>query len=311
MGRPEEEIEVETVAVVVGVEAQQAQGRGGRPVLLSYNDIPEWYQDSKFILRGYRPESKSAYSCLASWVYLHNETVNIFSHLLPAIFFLAGEGLITWYFQAKYPNASIGDRLVFAFWLLSATICMGLSAGYHTLMNHSDSVGQLWLKFDFMGILILTLGDYVSGVYIGFYCERKLQIIYWSLIVSLCCLSIFILMSPRFQGLRWRALRTSVFIGTALSGLIPVIHGIALFGFPRMARETGIPYYLAEGVLLGIGVFFYATRIPECFKPGVFDIWGSSHQLFHIFVVFATAVHLVGILTAYQWHYHHQTCSIK
>jgi len=304
MGRPEDAISIEVVQVVE--QTTETEKRGLRPTLLSFDDIPEWYQDSKYILHGYRPESNSAHSCLASWIYLHNETVNIFSHLLPAIFFLAGEGLLTWYFQAKYPNASIGDRLVFAFWLLSATVCMGLSATYHTLMNHSDSVGQLWLKFDFMGILVLTSGDFVSGVYIGFYCERKLQIIYWSMIGTLCCFSIFILLSPRFQGLRWRTFRTCVFIATALSGLVPVIHGMALFGVPRMARETGIPYYLAEGALLGIGVFFYATRIPECLKPGVFDIWGSSHQLFHIFVVLATAVHLVGILTAYEWHYYHK-----
>jgi adiponectin receptor len=49
-------------------------------------------------------------------------------------------------------------------------------------------------------------------------------------------------------------------------------------------------------------------RIPESFKPGKFDIVGSSHQIFHVLVVLATVVHLVGILLAFDYNYHHRVC---
>lgn len=152
-----------------------------RPDLLSYDEIPEWYQDNDFIRHGYRPESNSARVCLASWLYLHNETVNIYSHLLPAVLFLAAEGVLYRHFQASYPNATIGDRLIFAFFLLTAATCLGMSTTYHTLMNHSIHVSHLWLRLDFVGIIVLTVGDFVSGIYMVFYCEPILQRIYWTM----------------------------------------------------------------------------------------------------------------------------------
>jgi adiponectin receptor len=51
-------------------------------------------------------------------------------------------------------------------------------------------------------------------------------------------------------------------------------------------------------------------RIPERFKPGRFDIVGCSHQIFHILVVLATAVHLIGILSAFDYNYHYRTCGL-
>jgi len=51
-------------------------------MLLPYDEIPKWLQDNSYIHHGYRPESKSTRACFASWLYLHNETVNIFSHLI-------------------------------------------------------------------------------------------------------------------------------------------------------------------------------------------------------------------------------------
>jgi adiponectin receptor len=37
--------------------------------------------------------------------------------------------------------------------------------------------------------------------------------------------------------------------------------------------------------------------------PGRFDIWGSSHQLFHIFVMLAATSHLVGMAKAFDYHH--------
>ena len=51
-------------------------------------------------------------------------------------------------------------------------------------------------------------------------------------------------------------------------------------------------------------------RIPEALVPGRFDIFGSSHQIFHCFVVLAAVAHFAGILTAFDYNYHHRTCPI-
>lgn len=148
--------------------------------LLSYDEMPEWYQDNEFILHKYRPISNSTYECFSSWLSWHNETVNIHSHLIPAIMFLAAEGFISTYLQSKYPGMTVFDHLIFAAFLLSAVICLGLSATYHTMSNHSCKLSSIWLQFDFVGIIVLTLGDFVSGIYMAFYCEPTLQQAYWA-----------------------------------------------------------------------------------------------------------------------------------
>jgi Predicted membrane protein, hemolysin III homolog len=53
---------------------------------------------------------------------------------------------------------------------------------------------------------------------------------------------------------------------------------------------------------------WWQTHFPESRWPRSFDIWGSSHQVFHISVVIGAIVHLDGILVAFQWNYENQRC---
>lgn len=77
----------------------EASGSGseeaGSPALLSFDEMPHWFQDddNELVLHGHRPISHSVRTSLRSWWRLHNETVNIYSHLIPPVAFLLGE----WY----------------------------------------------------------------------------------------------------------------------------------------------------------------------------------------------------------------------
>ena len=159
-----------------------------RPILLSYDEIPAWYQDNPHIHTGYRPVSNSARLCFNSWLYLHNETFNIFSHFLPGALLLIGQPVLYRFVQARYPGATTGDHLVVSFLLLCATVCFMVSATYHTLMNHSEGVSNLWLRLDYVGIIVLTLGDFVSGIRMVFWCELALQKAYWAMVPFLLIL---------------------------------------------------------------------------------------------------------------------------
>ncbi|KAL8457738.1 hypothetical protein ACS0TY_035558 [Phlomoides rotata] len=50
------------------------------------------------------------------------------------------------------------------------------------------------------------------------------------------------------------------------------------------------------GLMYGVGAVFYVTRIPERWRPGVFDVVGHNHQIFHVFVVAATLPHSAATL---------------
>jgi adiponectin receptor len=65
----------------------------------------------------------------------------------------------------------------------------------------------------------------------------------------------------------------------------------------------GLSYVVLQGVLYIVGAAIYALRIPERFAPGKFDIIGSSHQIFHGFVLAAAITHFIGLCIAYEyWH---------
>lgn len=155
------------------------------PALQTFSEMPIWLQDNSFITSSYRPVSHSAKTCLHSWKYMHNESISIFTHLIPAILFLLAQAIVQPIFAARYPDATVGDRIVFAVFMLTATICLGVSAGYHTLLNHSKYVSELSLRCDFVGIVILTIGFFISGVYLGFWCSFKLRWIYWGMVSCL------------------------------------------------------------------------------------------------------------------------------
>lgn len=116
---------------------------------------------------------------------MHNETVNIYSHFIPAIVFLLGEFYMLQYLAGRYSRVTIHDLLAFSIFVLTGTICFASSALYHTIMNHSYTVDHFCRRLDMLGIGVFIVGDIVLGVYIVFWCETTLRNIYWS-VVSLC-----------------------------------------------------------------------------------------------------------------------------
>ncbi|ETS76981.1 hypothetical protein PFICI_10855 [Pestalotiopsis fici W106-1] len=241
--------------------------RKASPVLLSFDELPEWHQDNEYIRHGYRPISGSARVSFRSWSYLHNESVNIFSHFIPGIGFLLGEWYILQYLASKYSRITATDYVIFTIFLLTAVICLGLSTTYHTMMNHSNKVEKFWLRLDLVGIMVLTVGDFVSGIYVIFWCEPTQRKIYWSMIGVLGTITILIMVNPRFQHRKFRVFRTLTFVATGASGFAPLIHGIVIFGWSQMVKQSGLPYYLVEGGFLLFGTLFYAVslRLPATY----------------------------------------------
>jgi adiponectin receptor len=94
-----------------------------------------------------------------------------------------------------------------------------------------------------------------------------------------------------------------MFVALGLSGVIPVLHGLALDGPRVMDQRMGLRYVALEAGLYIFGAGLYVLRWPERSFPRTFDILGSSHQLFHICVVVAAISHLYGMSKAFDHHH--------
>jgi adiponectin receptor len=153
-----------------------------RHQLLSANDVPSWYAHNTYLLTGYRPVSGSVELCVDSLRYIHNETVNIYSHLIPAAMAVASNFFLHVYFQHRYSTAPLLDRLAVHIFLTSSIICFTISSIYHTLNCHSETYSDLWARWDYAAIIVQTIGSFVSGIYVTFYCNPGLQIVYWAMV---------------------------------------------------------------------------------------------------------------------------------
>lgn len=271
--------------------------------LLHWDDLPHWQRDNHHIHTGYRPASFSYLVSFQSLTYVHNETVNIYTHLLPSM--LATPAAVVLYraISPRYQTASERDIKAFACFFAGAAFCLGMSATYHTIINHSPTISRIGNGLDYVGIVGLIVGSFIPSIYYGFYCAPALQRLYWTMICTIGAGCTIVSVLPQFRTPRWRPFRAAMFVGMGLSAVFPVIHGLQLYGIEQMTRQIGLGWLLLQGFLYILGAGFYAARVPERLRPGKFDIVGSSHQIFHVLVVCAAVAHLTGLLKAFDYRH--------
>jgi adiponectin receptor len=85
-----------------------------------------------------------------------------------------------------------------------------------------------------------------------------------------------------------------------LSAVIPLLHGLLLFGPRALDATLSLRWVVCQGALYIAGAGIYAARVPERLAPGRFDVLGCSHQIFHGLVLLAAGVHLRGLVLAFR-----------
>lgn len=160
----------------------QADVKQKQALTVLWRDIQEWQRGNQYITSGYRPASNSYQRSVASLGYLHNESVNIWTHLLGA---MAAAIASLWLYsamKARYTMATGEDVLALSCFFLGALACLGMSAIFHTISNHSEKVAKFGNQLDYMGIVALIWGSFVSSVYYGFRPHPHLVRWYWSMV---------------------------------------------------------------------------------------------------------------------------------
>ncbi|KAM0800315.1 mPR-typeG-protein-coupled receptor [Usnea florida] len=271
------------------------------PTLGSWDEIPSWQQDNEYILSGYRQATGSFARCFESLGYIHNETVNIFSHIMGAAIFLTAPICTYRASSTRYPKATKADIFVFSTFFYGVSVCFILSATYHIISNHSPKVAKFGNQLDYLGIVILIWGSTVPSIYYGFYCDPRLQILYWANVSILATLCIIATLHPRFRHPTLRPYRAAMYAGLGLSAVVFVVHGILLHGSTVQNRRMSVDWMGLMALFNLTGAAVYAARVPEKLHPLKYDIYGSSHQVLHIAVILAGLAHMCGLFRAFDY----------
>jgi len=270
---------------------------------LTWEEIPDWMKDNEHIVSGYRNVQNSWKGCLHSlFSYWHNESVNVHSHLWPAVLFLF---CLIYYRNdiSQYSTVTWQDHSGFVIFLAAATFCLACSATYHLATCHSERMADLCGALDYVGIIVLIVGSFVPCLYYGFYCDTLLQVMYVSGITLGGIATAVIVLSPKFNTPAYRGARAIAFSSLGLFGIFPIGHAVIYHGWKTVNKELGFSWLLLSAVFYLTGALIYANRIPERWFPGKFDYYFASHQIFHVHVVLGAFAHYACVLKAFHhWH---------
>ncbi|KAI7856247.1 hemolysin-III related-domain-containing protein [Circinella umbellata] len=265
---------------------------------LIWSEIPKWMRFNPYILSGYRPPSNNYITCIKSIFKLHNESLNIWTHLFGLIiilFYLVQEAIIS-FFHHQDIKKNTSDILLFVFYL-GAISCLGCSCIYHTFACHSKNVSVTCNAIDYLGIICNNLGSWLFAFHYYFYCEPKLQVLYSIFYLIICGLASIMLMIPQLQAEKYMWMRTITFLSVGLSGLIAIAHSTLLYGID-MIFALGFNKALIMGFFYVGGALVFGIRWPERAYPGKCDIWFQSHTIFHIMCLFAILFYYLGMMQA-------------
>lgn len=286
------------------------------PTRLHYfHELDEWQQDNHYIRSSYVRETRSFRKCFESLTYVHNETVNIYTHLIPSI---VGSLFVIYFVNWKlnvYDNyLGFWEKANFLQFGGAAAFCMFLSALFHSVKSHSVKVCKFGNQCDYFGIIVMITCSLISIMLFAFH-----DVPYWrngfiGLFLILGAICTKVTFDKKFSTPTYRPFRSMMFILFGLSGALPVIAAVKLFGYEDAFERSNAKWLILEGVFYIAGAVLYAMRLPERLthkeealdifgKPiaGKFDVLGHSHQIFHVMVVIAAYCHWRALGGCYQY----------
>jgi len=107
-----------------------------------------------------------------------------------------------------------------------------------------------------------------------------------------CCMTLLV---PAGKTSAGAGIRVFMFGCLALPGIFAIVHGRHLANLAGDDVPLTNGWIMATAALNALGAALYSTGFPERWFKG-FDIYGSSHQLFHIVIVISSLVFWSGLV---------------
>jgi predicted membrane channel-forming protein YqfA (hemolysin III family) len=265
--------------------------------LLPWHEVPEDTRE-KYILTGYRRPNKGEWlPCLASAFSWHNETINIWTHLLPAFYFI--------YFALVAVQCEhTPQNSLFAFYgyLLAVCSLFLVSSAAH-LCTHCHFLKDIFFMMDYSAISFYGVG---ASIAVFAYSRPKREMLVdteETFLIGIVLLAIAASWTSCWTRVSnsnlGHLIRTLSYAAPFVFGSMPCfercMHDIALpsnsslssLDDPLKAMHTKysfIQMYVWHFVLMAFAGIVNVSRIPERWFPGAFDMVGHSHQWFHVLI---------------------------
>lgn len=240
--------------------------------------LPEWYVVNPYVKTGYRQPTTPSRAFISAFEW-HNETLNIYTHFLPGLFWLYIS--FTCVKEDYYVNANTLTKAVILYSYAGASY-MALASGIaHTFHIVDKRWSQVSWKLDFTGIILVNLSHQILDTYILFYTYPAILriAIMTECIFALFCVKDIITTHTKSQ---WRIIYPLI----SSTVLTTPAFLVSYIGESTVLHKMALSSLRCSTMVLIAGGVFLLGKFPERFwnPNGLFDNW-NSHVWHHIFIV--------------------------
>ncbi|CAJ1077210.1 membrane progestin receptor beta-like [Xyrichtys novacula] len=263
------------------------------------SQVPGLFREP-YILSGYRPVHQDWRCYFLSLFQRHNESLNVWTHLLAAPVLLirwwANVGSLGYSFDAASLPLSV--------FLASSFTYLFFSVAAHLLQSHSEHAHYLFFFLDYVGVAVYqygcSLGHYFytsesawRDSFVGALFLPGALFFGWFSCAG-CCFAKYRYRRPYPLGRK-----ICQVIPTALAYLLdisPVVHRLVTASW---TQEPSLPFHALQIASFLLSALFFSCPIPERFFPGRCDFVGQGHQIFHLFLSLCTVFQLEALFQDY------------
>jgi len=186
------------------------------------------------------------------------------------------------------------------------------SALYHTLASVSPASARTWLKIDVCGIIAMVFGSTMMGLFNGFACSPMKAASYIGVLGALLGTTGVVSLIDMKNTALQDSMRNGAFAVSVSFGIVPCGEWFLTVGrhLPWEVQQTVVLAAAGMFGFYGLGFLFFVTRMPERFFPRRFDLFGASHQIWHVFVWAAGAAWCSGMLEFAAWRHAEYSCPV-
>eukprot|EP00121_Abeoforma_whisleri_P009348 Awhi_evm1s8592 len=272
--------------------------------LTNIHHIPVWRRDNDYVYDHYRMTGANMKAVLHSLFYLHNQTFNIYSHGYAGFLFVY-LWTTTMFFIFPNHHLEVPEFLAWQVYFFGNAFCFFGSSCFHLTMCHSKGALVKGSRCDYIGIIACKTSNIQLALFYAYFKHNPvyyLFLIVLDTLISAICVYSFT--QEWFYKPENRSLRSMLFIGMGVTSIFPLVYYSYCVGLQEANRVISLNKIVIECLYLCGGVVIFALRLPECFFPGFFDIFGHAHNIQHIMTTIGAYYHYVAMIAAFE-NYHH------
>lgn len=224
-----------------------------------------------------RPQALSYRASILSIASVHNETLNIWSHLLGAIWF----GISTARFALVHQGPLTRDAVWVLLYLVATALCFASSTLYHVFADHTQAC--FWLRIDHIGIVCTIWATSVSFILASLECRQGEQWAHIALVTAAAALSLARLARVEDHQARCRIDRLSAHVAFGVVAAMPGLRCWLLHA--QGQRVELLEAFWSLVMVNGFGASIYATCLLDKALGINLDFPDISHQIMHVAAV--------------------------